>query len=1137
VRPTGPLVALWLLALPAVAEAAGCEDWVATVVSFEGAIEVRRVGQPQPAAPAFGDLLCPGDTVLVKRQSRAALRLRNDAVLRLDQNTTISLTVVREEEATTTEASVLRGIVHFISHIRERLKLKVVTPFVNGTVEGTEFVADVAEQQRDVLTVLEGSLFARTRDGKYEATATSGHSVTARPGQPLQMVPVTPRDAVQWALYYPSIVDYRATDFPGLAEDDVRRLVAAFRRGDVAVGLTLLDRARAGMTDSAYRTYRAALLLSVGRVDEARREIDGLPEADGRRKAVETIIAVVLGDKVLALTRGDEAVKALPDSPAAWIALSYAQQASFDLAAARRSLEEAVKVGPQDALARARLAEIWLSFGRVQEALREANEAVRLGPDLARTQTVLGFAYLAEFSAKRAQEAFERAIALDPADPMPRLGLGLARIRRGQLDDGVRDIETAASLDPGNSLVRSYLGKGYYEERRNKPAGEEYARAKALDPKDPTPWFYDAIEKQTSNRPVEALRDMQRAIELNDNRAVYRSNLELDSDLASRSSSLARIYTDLGFQQLGLVEGYKSVNTDPTNFSAHRFLADSYSVLPRHEIARVSELLQSQMLQPLNVTPLQTRLAEPNLLLIGAQGPTALGFNEFNPLFTSDGVTLQTGGFFGQHGTYAGEGILSGIYGKASFSLGGSYFETNGWRDNATQQDGVADAFFQLAATPQTNLQFEFRYRSTQEGDLQLNFFDDDFRPRFKQDTETGTYRVGLRHDFTPDSIVLASFIYQHRDATQTDSPNAILVGLSDRFPNQNAFSGELQHLFRSRPVSLTGGFGYSSINATHDLTLQVLPPFGGDLVTIDSTANENAGHLNAYLYSYINLLPRVTVTLGLSGDIFTTQSKDTESTSQVNPKFGITWTPVPSTTLRVAAFRVLKRILITDQTLEPTQVAGFNQFYDDVNATSSWNFGGAIDQKFMDVVFAGGEFATRRLSVPFRSVVLDDFGELVEDRVQRGNGQEYVGRAYLFATPCRWAALSAEFVWEQFNNDAEVAFFFKDVTTYKVPLTMRLFQPFLAGSGLNLMLRGMYVNQHGDFVRRGSSPGSSETGQSDFWVFDAGLSYRFPKRYGTASIGGTNLTNQRFRYQETDFRNASIVPTRGVFARLTFEF
>src|SRR5947208_7719173 len=186
--------------------------------------------------------------------------------------------------------------------------------------------------------------------------------------------------------------------------------------------------------------------------------------------------------------------------------------------------------------------------------------------------------------------------------------------------------------------------------------------AKQLDPKDPTPYFYDAILKQTTNRPVEALQDMQRAIELNDNRAVYRSRLLLDSDLAARSAALGRIYSDLGFQQLALVEGWKSVNTDPTNYSAHRFLADSYAVLPRHQIARLSELLQSQLLQPLNMTPIQPQLPEANQFLISAGGPGALSFNEFNPIFNRNGITFQTNGLAGENSTYASEGVLSGIY-------------------------------------------------------------------------------------------------------------------------------------------------------------------------------------------------------------------------------------------------------------------------------------------------------------------------------------------------------------------------------------------------------------------------------------------------------------------------------------------
>ena len=89
---------------------------------------------------------------------------------------------------------------------------------------------------------------------------------------------------------------------------------------------------------------------------------------------------------------------------------------------------------------------------------------------------------------------------------------------------------------------------------------------------------------------MEALHDLQQSIVLNDNRAVYRSRLLLDNDLAARSAALVRIYTDLGFQQLARVEGWKSLQSDPTDYSAHRFLADTYSTLPHHEVNKVSEL-------------------------------------------------------------------------------------------------------------------------------------------------------------------------------------------------------------------------------------------------------------------------------------------------------------------------------------------------------------------------------------------------------------------------------------------------------------------------------------------------------------------------------------------------------------------
>jgi tetratricopeptide (TPR) repeat protein len=844
---------------------------------------------------------------------------------------------------------------------------------------------------------------------------------------------------------------------------------------------------------------------------------------------------VVQNDKDKALQVAQQAVGAAPDSATAQIALSYAQQARFDLEGARASLEKAVKLDPQNALAWARLAELQSSFGELKKALKAAQKAVALAPDLARTQTVLGFAYLQQVKTKPAKEAFAKAIALDQADPLPRLGLGLAQIREGRLDEGSRDLEVAASLGPNNALVRSYLGKAYYEEKRTGLDEREYAVAKELDPKDPTPWFYDAITKQTTNRPVEALHDLQQAIERNDNRAVYRSRLLLDADLAARSASLGRIYSDLGFQQLALVEGWKSVNTDPTNFSSHRFLADSYSILPRHEIARVSELLQSQLLQPINITPIQPRLAESNLFLISAGGPGALSFNEFNPIFNRDGVAIQASGLAGEHNTFGGEGVVAGIYKKASFSLGYTHFETDGVRTNNDQKDDIFNAFVQLELSPQTSVQAEYRYRNTEKGDLPLRFFPESIFPGQRNTDERQTIRLGARHTFSPSSIILASFTYQDDDVTQRDDrfpqPGVLLVDL--RIPHQRALGGELQHLFRSRYINLTSGLGYFDTDAALQQLLRFGPPIipgpprTPPTVEVPSTTNLITHHLNLYSYAHINLLKNVTFTAGVSYDAITGDFPGDDQ-HQVNPKFGVIWNPLPGTTVRAAAFRVLKRTLITQQTLEPTQVAGFNQFFDDLNLTEAWRYGGAIDQKFTKNLFGGVEVSRRALKVPF----LDFRANAANPPSREADWDEYLARTYLFWTPHEWLAFRAEYIYERLKREEQFPSGVTEADTHRVPLGIHFFHP----SGLSAFLTATYFNQDGKFggitavdpIRHGSD---------DFWTVDAAINYRLPKRYGFVTIGATNLFDEKFKFFDPDLNNASIQPARTFFGRVTLAF
>jgi Flp pilus assembly protein TadD/opacity protein-like surface antigen len=1112
---------LTVLLSPATSLAATCEPSVAKAMAVEGKVDVRHPDETQWQPVKLHDTFCPGDVIRVQERSRADIALSNQPMLRLDQNTTMTLGGIKKEGGSLIE--LVKGATHFFSRVPRNLEVR--TAFVNAGVEGTEGVIRVTDDKTEV-TIFDGKVVAANESGTLSIT--NGQSVVAEKGKaPSYQTVVKPRDAVQWALYYPPVVD--VSPEAAVNEDDPRSLAA-----------------------------RAARSLSVGRADEAKVDLERALKLDPKNSdalALQSVMAVVQNDKDKAMALAQQAVLADPNSTSAKTALSYAQQAQFDLKGARKTLEEEVTAHPDNALAWARLAELRASFGELDGALEAAQKAVALNPNLSRTQTVLGFAYLLQVKTKEAQEAFSKAIEFDQADAMPRLGLGLAKFREGKMEEGRREMEVAASLDPNNSMIRSYLGKAYFEEKRDNLTEREYKNAKELDPKDPTPFFYDALQKQLTNRPVEALKDMETAIELNKNRAVYRSQLQLDSDLAARSASLARIYTDLGFEQVALVEGWNSITADPSSFTAARFLADSYASRERHEVARVSELLRSQLLQPINITPIQPSQAVSNLLLLSSLGPTGTSFNEFNTLMVNrDRLTFLGSGLYGDNTTSAGEGIVAGIFGKLSFSAGYSNFRTDGWRPNATQRDGNANVFMQYELTPQTSIQAEYRYRNLQRGDVQQRFFENNFEPNFMNAIANNTLRIGGRHNFTPNSILLANFTYVKSSEQETFAPpNAppIDFGGGSVFPisfaqingkqlKQDAYTAELQHQFKSSQFfTLVTGAGYAMQNG------HPFQQIGLDFSSIGGPSNSSCDpafpnvcqnvailmrHYNAYGYGYFKILPNLTFISGGSYDYVQGSpsvvqgSGTTNQTNSFNPKFGVLYQPHPDTTIRLAAFKTYKRLLNNDQTIEPTQVAGFNQFFDDFNGAEGWRYGAAVNQKFSKTFFGGVEGSYRKMDTPGTNVVTGE--------QSTNTGEEYQALGYLSYAPHPWVALRATYQYDQTSNTLPnfSAISAQQLYTSRLPLSAGFFHP----SGFIANVTLTYWNQKGDFEPLAAPAGTIVSGRDTFWLTDLAVGYRMPKRYGLITVGVKNLFDQSFNYFNTDVRNPVITPDRMVFFKVT---
>jgi len=322
-----------------------CQKWVAKVVSAQGGVQALRADGKQWLPVKLYDTYCPGDRIRVLTRSRADIVLFNETSLRLDQNTTVTFSTPEEEK--TSLIGLLRGAVHFFS--RQRRSIRVVTPFVNGTVEGTEFYMEV-KTDKTFLSIFEGQVIATNQAG--EIRLTKGQSATATKDQPpvLQIV-AHPRDAIQWTLYYPPILDHRPPDFQALSptswQASVQNSVESYREGNLEKAIGLLFEITEEVQNSRFFNYRASLLLSVGRVDEASSDIGKALQwapMNSDALALQSIIAVAQNDKVKALDLAGRAVETNPQSSSARVALSYALQANFDLQGALNSLKESVKL-------------------------------------------------------------------------------------------------------------------------------------------------------------------------------------------------------------------------------------------------------------------------------------------------------------------------------------------------------------------------------------------------------------------------------------------------------------------------------------------------------------------------------------------------------------------------------------------------------------------------------------------------------------------------------------------------------------------------------------------------------------------------------------------------------------------------
>jgi tetratricopeptide (TPR) repeat protein len=720
----------------------------ATVLEVENIVQAAPGGTGNWAKAVPKQTLAVGDRIRTRQRSRATLGLTGLYHVRLDQFTTLEISPGLMD-AKKPLLNLPAGAAFLFSR-EPSGSIDIKTPAANCALRGTQLFARVLPDGRSFIQVLEGRVDMENSRGRL--TLAAGEAGEASPGQaPRRTAVIEATNILQWALYYPAVLDPADLHLNHANRPPLAKSLAAYQRGNL---LAAVDQLPARAPDEvAGRLYHAGVLLAVGRVDEARQLLAGVPRKEPGRRALERMIAAVRMQpqeewRTPALATASEA-----------IAESYYLQSGAKLEPARLAALRATELAPRNGFAWTRVAELEFSAGRTKAARVAIEKGLALTPENARAHALQGFILSADNRIGEARTCFQNSVRLDGGFGNGWLGLGLTKIKQGELAAGRADLQTAATVEPTSSIFHSYLGKAFSQEGRRDEAAKDLKLAGLLDPVDPTPPLYSALENQQRNRTNTAIAELEKSIELNDNRRVYRSGFLLDQDRAVRGANLARIYQNAGMKEVAVREATRAVESDYTNASAHLFLANAFDamrdpdrILLRHETPWFNELLVSNLLSPVGGGPLSQFVSQ----------------QEYSKLLEADGIGGSLTTEWRSTSEIRSAASVFGTEGNVSYGLDAYYRNDDGDRLNSAME--LQELYGQLKwqATPDDILYFLGKWANQEGGDNFETFDNQPLSPGFKfeENQEPGLLLAGWNHRWAPGSNTL--LLVGRLSATQT---------------------------------------------------------------------------------------------------------------------------------------------------------------------------------------------------------------------------------------------------------------------------------------------------------------------------------------------------------------------------------
>jgi tetratricopeptide (TPR) repeat protein len=963
--------------------------------------------------------------------------------------------------------------------------------------------------------------------------------------------------------------------------DDLTYVGRALARNDLddpvgAYGV-MAAAGRKGANSPLMTAMSGYFALLAGKVEEARSRLEAaaaLPQPGPRlARPLLAQINLVQNRKEAALAEATQALAQAPGSPMALFSMGLVKMASFDLPAASQYLQKAIDADPRFVSSYVYLAKIWLGSEYLSRARKVMDQALQIAPQNPQVLSLAGFVRLAFRDYSGAFSLFNQAVRADPRFGEPHLGLAIYNFRHREFHRGLEEMLTATLLDPRVASYQTVLGKALYQTRAFGRSMEVYDYAKTLDPKDPTPYFYKGIALSDLNRPGEAVQEINKSIELNDNVAMFRSRSLLDQDLAVRNYNLAKSYQQLGLNEWAFSKAVTAVNYYPHESSAHLFLGET--ILGARAGSEAPFLTGGLLLSSANIEGVLFRVLsranQATFSNLPLEGTESLGFTtDYTPMFEMPYARLAVAGGLGaQEGSkliqdyqglaYGGApGVAGAVFGRYSKSNGANWPSTDS-PDSFTGTQSFYDIqgvakweptvkgtltgfvdFVDLKAherstsrlTPPPGLGFVGAVNTTT---------DNTFNLRQKR------YEAAYVHRFNPQATFLAYYAHLDNPIRLGDFSSFsgnLDLGAPFLFPfneqgslhrtfDQTINNIQLQQYLRLSAAgdhNLIGGFDYLSgpgIKQTSffkDLIKIGIPPIFTQRINQITEFSPPQWSYSFYLLDYWRPHKDLVIELGLFKDFNKAVSPFFQRniyTSSWSPRFGVNYQFNLNGTqhvLRGALGRYLNTHFLIQPILVPAETAGFLWAIDSRSGTEIRQAGAAWEAQWNAKTFTALRLSALRLSTP--TFVADDAG--VETSVWR-TWQRYQASLVMNRILASSLGLSLGAMGKRVIPDL----------SFEVSDNLRAFNEFNAFIGLAYLhpqgwlarLRPLLVWQFGE------TPGHQA--DNPFVIFNLTLGREFPNKRGFALFELQNLFNRRPFYSLEPFRDLEFSNQRRFLFRL----